>query len=123
MGEDATQFRKLDARGEEDDGEYAASQSRLKLVASFGCAAGCLECTEGAAPLIVGADATCITNDCFPCSQLFGNGPESGLPAPVNIDQENRRRRRRRRRKGTGSLLAFRPVMANLRATSALQHQ
>eukprot|EP00931_Biecheleriopsis_adriatica_P017994 TRINITY_DN1271_c0_g1_i7.p1 TRINITY_DN1271_c0_g1~~TRINITY_DN1271_c0_g1_i7.p1 ORF type:complete len:691 (+),score=73.76 TRINITY_DN1271_c0_g1_i7:188-2260(+) len=72
---DSTQFKKRDAEGRPDDGTYAATKAKQRLAMSMGCSAECLGCTVGNAPLIRGATATCVTDSCSDCKQMFNNEP------------------------------------------------
>jgi len=98
---DATQFKKRNANGNTDGGDYAATTARTILAndiavrAGGTCPANCLDCPAGngnKAPLLENSAGTCVTGQCAGCAQLFTNDLPDLSPAatppptPISAD-------------------------------------
>jgi hypothetical protein len=88
---DATQFKKRNANGNNDNGKYAATQARLAFALTKQCPETCLKCPAGGgnkASILNGNEytGTCVTDgstggNCAGCASLFKNG-EAGQSTP-----------------------------------------
>jgi hypothetical protein len=68
---DATDFIKVDADGKLDKGVYASTMAKKEFASSLGCPSKCLWGSQGFRPIINGATATSVTEECSKCTQLF----------------------------------------------------
>merc|ERR1719454_2387164 len=68
---DATQFKKRNANGQQDNGKYAGTQAIIKRAEAMGCQAACLQNGPKAA-LYRDSQGTTITGaNCVQCAKFF----------------------------------------------------